>query len=323
MVVGFARAPVLEIELSGAFPAFALRPRGARARWARRLLIERSVKEYTAGLPDRGRQEVMATPFENIRLEIESGVAWLTLHRPDRLNSFTVAMHEEIQSALTQLRADRAVRCLVLTGAGRGFCAGQDLSDRAVAPGQSANDLGMSIEKFYIPLVTALRTLPLPVIAAVNGVAAGAGANIALACDLVIAARSASFIQSFAKIGLVPDSGGTWLLPKLVGNARALGLALLGEKLGAEQAQAWGLIWSCVDDAELMPSVKKLATQLAAGPTRGLARTKQAIYAASTQTFDQSLALERDFQRELGQSPDYAEGVAAFLEKRAAKFSGA
>jgi 2-(1,2-epoxy-1,2-dihydrophenyl)acetyl-CoA isomerase len=265
----------------------------------------------------------MATSFESIRLESDGGVATLTLHRPDRLNSFTVAMHEEIRAALSEIRADHGTRCLVLTGAGRGFCAGQDLSDRAVAPGQSAKDLGMSLEKYYIPLVLALRKMPLPVIAAVNGVAAGAGANIALACDLVIAARSASFIQSFAKIGLVPDSGGTWLLPKLVGNARALGLALLGEKLSAEQAQAWGLIWQCVDDAELLPTVKKLAAQLAAGPTRGLARTKEAIYAAATQSFEQSLELERDFQRELGQSRDFAEGVAAFLEKRAAKFSGA
>jgi 2-(1,2-epoxy-1,2-dihydrophenyl)acetyl-CoA isomerase len=264
----------------------------------------------------------MAAPFENIRLEIDSGVATLTLHRPDRLNSFTVSMHQEVQAALGQIRAERAVRCLVITGAGRGFCAGQDLSDRAVAPGQPASDLGMSIEKYYIPLVTALRKLPLPVIAAVNGVAAGAGANVALGCDLVFAARSASFIQSFAKIGLVPDSGGTWLLPKLAGNARAMGLALLGEKLSAEQAFAWGLIWQCVDDADLMPTVKKVAAQLAAGPTRGLARTKEAIYAAATQTYDQSLEMERMFQRELGQSHDYAEGVAAFLEKRVARFSG-
>jgi 2-(1,2-epoxy-1,2-dihydrophenyl)acetyl-CoA isomerase len=264
----------------------------------------------------------MAAAFENIRLDVEAGVATLTLHRPDRLNSFTVAMHEEVQAALARIRADRSVRCLMLTGAGRGFCAGQDLSDRAVAPGGAPKDLGMSIEKYYIPLVTALRSLPMPVIAAVNGVAAGAGANIALACDLVFAARSASFIQSFAKIGLVPDSGGTWLLPKLAGNARAMGLALLGDKLSAEQAAAWGLIWSCVDDAELMPTVKKVAAQLAAGPTRGLARTKEAIYAAATQSFDQSLEMERVFQRELGQSKDYAEGVAAFLEKRAARFSG-
>ncbi len=264
----------------------------------------------------------MAAPFENIRLDIEAGVATLTLHRPDRLNSFTVAMHEEVKAALVQIRADRAIRCLVLTGAGRGFCAGQDLSDRAVSPGEGPKDLGLSIEKYYIPLVTGLRNLPMPVIAAVNGVAAGAGANIALGCDLVFAARSASFIQSFAKIGLVPDSGGTWLLPKLAGNARAMGLALLGDKLSAEQAQAWGLIWQCVDDADLMPTVKKFAVQLAAGPTRGLARTKQAIYAAATQTYEQSLELERQLQRELGNSKDYAEGVAAFLEKRGANFSG-
>src|SRR5215467_1707408 len=182
----------------------------------------------------------MPASFENIRLEIESGVATLTLHRPDRLNSFTVVMHEEVQAALSQIRADRNVRCLVLTGAGRGFCAGQVLSDRAVAPGQSPKDLGMSIEKYYIPLVQALRKMPLPVVAAVNGVAAGAGANIALACDLVIAARSASFVQAFSKLGLAPDSGGTWFLPRLIGNARAMGLTLLGEKLPAEQAAQWG-----------------------------------------------------------------------------------
>lgn len=260
--------------------------------------------------------------YENIRLEVSAGVATLTLNRPDRLNSFTVAMHDEVRAALEAVRADRAARCLVLTGAGRGFCAGQDLSDRAVAPGAEPLDLGESIENRYKPLVLALRNLPLPVIAAVNGVAAGAGANIALACDLVFAARSASFVQSFAKIGLVPDSGGTWSLPRLVGQARALGLALLGDKLGAEQAEQWGLIWKCVDDADLMPTVRKVAEQLAAGPTRGFARTKQAIYAASGLSFEASLDLERDFQRELGRSNDYREGVAAFMEKRAPKFTG-
>lgn len=268
----------------------------------------------------------MSAQFETVRLEVSAGVATLTLNRPDRLNSFTVAMHQEMRAALDAVRADRNARCLVLTGAGRGFCAGQDLNDRAVAPSDLGNatplDLGASIETWYKPLVLALRGLPLPVIAAVNGVAAGAGANIALACDLVFAARSASFIQSFAKIGLVPDSGGTWSLPRLVGQARALGLALLGEKLSAEQAQAWGLIWKCVDDTELMPTVRAVAAQLAAGPTRGLTRTKEAIYAASGLSFEASLDLERDYQRELGRSRDYREGVAAFVEKRAPMFTG-
>jgi len=260
--------------------------------------------------------------YETIRLEASRGVATLTLNRPERLNSFTVAMHGEVRAALDAIRADRAVRCVVLTGAGRGFCAGQDLSDRAVAPGDAPLDLGESIEKHYKPLVLALHQLSLPVIAAVNGVAAGAGANIALACDLVYAARSASFIQSFSKIGLVPDSGGTWVLPRLVGSARAMGLALLGDKLTAEQAEAWGLIWKCVDDAELMPTVRAVAEQLAAGPTRGYARTKQAIRAATGLTLEASLDLERDFQRELGRSRDYREGVTAFMEKRAPKFTG-
>ena len=260
--------------------------------------------------------------YENIRFDVAAGVATLTLNRPERLNSFTVAMHGEVRAALDAVRADRSVRCLVLTGAGRGFCAGQDLADRAVAPGAAPLDLGESIERHYKPLVLALRNLPLPVIAAVNGVAAGAGANIALACDLVFAARSASFIQSFAKLGVVPDCGGTWSLPRLVGQARALGLALLGDKLSAEQAEQWGLIWKCVDDAELMPAVRKAAEQLAAGPTLGLARTKQAIFASSGLTLEASLDLERDLQRDLGRSNDYREGVAAFMEKRAPKFTG-
>jgi 2-(1,2-epoxy-1,2-dihydrophenyl)acetyl-CoA isomerase len=264
----------------------------------------------------------MTSPFQCVRLDVAAGVATLTLNRPDRLNSFTVAMHDEVRAALDAVRTDRAVRCLVLTGAGRAFCAGQDLSDRAVAPTDAPLDLGASIENYYKPLVLALRRLPLPVIAAVNGVAAGAGANIALACDLVFAARSASFIQSFAKIGLVPDSGGSWSLPRLVGQARALGLALLGDKLTAEQAEQWGLIWKCVDDADLMPAVRRVAEQLAAGPTRGFARTKEAIYASSGLSLEASLDRERDFQRELGRSHDYREGVAAFMEKRAPNFTG-
>jgi 2-(1,2-epoxy-1,2-dihydrophenyl)acetyl-CoA isomerase len=258
---------------------------------------------------------------ETILFGVDDGIARLTLNRPDKLNSFNVRMHDEVRGALASL-ASTGARVLVLTGAGRGFCAGQDLGDRTVSPGGGAPDLGESIEKYYKPLVLALRALPMPVIAAVNGVAAGAGANIALACDLVIAARSASFVQAFARLGLVPDSGGTWSLPRLVGDARALGLTLLGDKLPAERAAAWGMIWQCVDDAELAPTVDALARQLAAAPTRGLAATKRALYDSALRTLEQQLDVERDLQRELGRSADYAEGVAAFTEKRAPVFKG-
>ena len=259
--------------------------------------------------------------YESILFSVTAGVGRLTLNRPDRLNSFTTAMHAEVRDALGRLLPEGA-RVLVLTGAGRGFCAGQDLNDRAVAPGSKPVDLGDSIENCYKPLMLSLRALPMPIVAAVNGVAAGAGANIALACDIVIAARSATFIQSFSKLGLVPDSGGTWTLPRLAGSARALGLALLGDKLSAEQAASWGLIWRCVDDAEFATVVDALAAQLAAAPTRGLARTKQAIHAAWGLSFEAALDSERDAQRELGASSDYAEGVAAFTAKRAPHFSG-
>ena len=259
--------------------------------------------------------------YQSILFEIGAGIARLTLNRPERLNSFNTAMHAEVRVALAAVRASDA-RVLVLTGAGRGFCAGQDLNDRAVAPGGQAADLGESIEKNYKPLVLGLRSLPLPVIAAVNGVAAGAGANIALACDLVVAARSASFVQAFARLGLVPDSGGTWFLPRSVGTARALGLALLGEKLPAEQAAAWGLIWRCVEDAELGAVVDALAQGFADAPTRGLARTKQAIHESWGRTLEQQLDVERDYQAELGRTADYAEGVAAFAAKRAPRFCG-
>ncbi len=259
--------------------------------------------------------------YEHILFSVQAGIARLTLNRPDRLNSFNDAMHAEVREALARVGTEGA-RVLVVTGAGRGFCAGQDLGDRAVAPGAAPVDLGASIERNYLPLVLALRNLPMPVLCAVNGVAAGAGANLALACDIVIAARSASFIQAFCKIGLVPDSGGTYFLPRVAGSARAMGLALLGDRLGAEQAASWGLIWKCVDDGALATETEALATQLAAAPTRGLAAIKRALHAAETNSLEAQLALERDLQRELGYSEDYREGVAAFLAKRTPQFTG-
>jgi 2-(1,2-epoxy-1,2-dihydrophenyl)acetyl-CoA isomerase len=259
--------------------------------------------------------------YTSINYSVANDIARLTLNRPDRLNSFNTAMHGEIREALAQVVVDGA-RVLVLTGAGRGFCAGQDLGDRAVAPGARGADLGESIERNYKPLVLALHNLPMPVIAAVNGVAAGAGSSIALACDIVIAARSAVFVQAFCRLGLIPDSGATWFLPRLVGNARAIGLAMLGDKLPAQQAADWGLIWRCVDDAELGQAVDKLAAELALAPTLGLVRTRQAIQSAWQHSLAEQLDVERDFQRELGWTSDYAEGVAAFTEKRPPRFSG-
>jgi 2-(1,2-epoxy-1,2-dihydrophenyl)acetyl-CoA isomerase len=260
--------------------------------------------------------------YESILFTQDGGIARLTLNRPERLNSFTDAMHAEVRDALARVAGDPSSRVLLLTGAGRGFCAGQDLGDRAVAPDGAAVDLGASIERNYKPLIMTLRALPLPVVCAVNGVAAGAGANLALACDIVIAARSASFIESFCKLGLIPDTGGTYFLPRLVGTARAMGLGMLGDKLPAEQAAAWGLIWQCVDDAELPAVTDRLLAHLAAAPTRGLARTKEALYRSPANTLDAQLDLERDFIRELGYSDDYREGVAAFVGKRPPKFSG-
>jgi len=260
--------------------------------------------------------------YESILLQSTGGIARVTLNRPDRLNSFTAKMHEELRDALAKVRADTSARALLLTGAGRGFCAGQDLSDRAVAPGDAPVDLGASIEANYRPLVLALQSFPMPVVCAVNGVAAGAGANIALACDLVVAAKSASFIQAFCKIGLIPDSGGTYFLPRLIGTARAMGLALLGDKLSAQQAADWGLIWKCVEDADFAPTVDALLVQLAQAPTRGLVATRRALHASSRATLEAQLDLERDLQRELGRSADYREGVAAFLAKRAPQFTG-
>ena len=260
--------------------------------------------------------------FEHILFTIEQGVATLTLNRPAQLNSFNAQMHQEVREALKQVRQSPEARCLLITGNGRGFCAGQDLSDRNVAPGAAMPDLGESIEKNYNPLIRTLRDLPMPVVCAVNGVAAGAGANIALACDITLAARSASFIQAFCKIGLVPDSGGTWTLPRAVGMARAKALALLGDKLSAEQAEQWGMIWRCVDDEALQDEALKLARHLAAQPTYGLALIKRALNASASNSFDAQLDLERDLQRLAGRSEDYREGVAAFMEKRPPEFKG-
>jgi 2-(1,2-epoxy-1,2-dihydrophenyl)acetyl-CoA isomerase len=260
-------------------------------------------------------------PFETILFSVECGIARLTLNRPGKLNSFDAAMHGEVRAALARVVPEGA-RVLVLTGAGRAFCAGQDLADRDVTPGVASIDLGKAIAENYNPLVLALRNLPVPVIAAVNGVAAGAGANLALACDLVIAARSASFIQSFCRLGLVPDTGGTWNLPRLVGQARAMGLALLGDKLGAEEAAQWGLIWRCVEDDAFPQAIESLATQLAAAPTRGLARTKQVLYESWGRSLSAQLDIERNYQSELGRTADYAEGVAAFVAKRTPAFTG-
>jgi 2-(1,2-epoxy-1,2-dihydrophenyl)acetyl-CoA isomerase len=257
-------------------------------------------------------------PYSTILFERDGGIARLTFNRPDRLNSFTAEMHGEVADALGVVERE-GTRVLVITGAGRGFCAGQDLADPSVTPG---GDLGETLEKLYNPLIRRIAELPAPVIAAVNGVAAGAGANIALACDIVLAARSARFIQSFANIGLVPDSGGTWVLPKLIGQARALGLALTGQPLGAEQAESLGLIWRCLDDDTLVGETDALAAKFAAAPTAGLAATKRLIRASGGVSLAAALGAERDAQRALGASADYKEGVEAFAAKRAPNFTG-
>jgi 2-(1,2-epoxy-1,2-dihydrophenyl)acetyl-CoA isomerase len=256
-----------------------------------------------------------------ILVDRRPGYRVVTLNRPQRLNAFTEEMHLALRAALADAQADSSCGALLLTGAGRGFCTGQDLADRLPGRGPP-RDLGVSLETFYNPLVRQLRALPFPVVAAVNGVAAGAGANLALHCDIVLAARSARFVQSFAKVGLVPDSGGTWLLPRLVGPARARGLALLAEPLAAETAQEWGLIWKAIDDERLMAEAEALCARLAKGPTIGLGLIKRALDAAERNDLDRQLDLERDLQREAGFSADYGEGVRAFMEKRPADFSG-
>jgi 2-(1,2-epoxy-1,2-dihydrophenyl)acetyl-CoA isomerase len=257
--------------------------------------------------------------YETLDFKLDGGIARITFNRPDRLNSFTAEMHQELRSALGDAAS---ARVLVITGAGRAFCAGQDLNERAVASGDHPVDLGQTVETGWNPLIRLLASMPQPVIAQVNGVAAGAGANIALACDIVVAGRSAKFIQSFAAIGLIPDSGGSWILPRLVGQARAMGLALTGEPLSAETAEEWGLIWKCVDDDILAGEVDAIATKLAALPPLGLAAIKSIIRSTWSRSLAEELHLQRDEMRRLGFTQDYREGVAAFLEKRPAKFTG-
>ena len=250
----------------------------------------------------------------------QAAVRTLTLNRPQALNSFTAAMHLELRLALEAAAAEPSVRCVVLTGAGRGFCAGQDLSEPGMGADGQPSDVEGVVERFYKPLALRIRSMPVPVIARVNGVAAGAGANIALGCDLVVAARSASFIQAFSKIGLVPDGGGTWLLPRLVGRARAIGLAMTGDKLPAEEAERIGLIWRCVDDAALDEATAALAALLAAMSSKALAATRQIIDDALPMDYADALSQEARVQGEMSRGADFAEGVAAFLAKRPALF---
>ena len=257
--------------------------------------------------------------YECIQFELTEQVARISLNRPDKLNSFTVQMHEELADALTRVES-QGVRVLLITGEGRGFCAGQDLSERQMGSGDV--DLGHTIDTYYAPLVRRIRAMPWPVVVGVNGVAAGAGANLALAGDIVIATESASFIQPFCRLGLLPDTGGTYFLPRLVGEARAKGLSLLGDKLTATQAAQWGLIWECVEDDAFQERLQALCTHFANAPTKGLAATKQVIQQSISNTLDQQLDLERDTMRQLGKTADYAEGVNAFMNKRQPQFKG-
>jgi len=252
--------------------------------------------------------------------KLEAGVLTLTLNRPERLNAMNIALIQALLAAAQRAAADSACRAVLITGAGRGFCAGADLADRALGPGDARPDLGQALDKGLNPLVRALRSLPKPIVCAVNGPAAGAGANLALACDIVLAAKSAQFLQAFARIGLIPDAGGTFILPRLVGEARARALMMLADPIGAEQAAAWGMIYRAVDDEDLMGEARTIAERLAAGPTHTYGLIKRALAASAGASLDAQLDLERDFQREAGARDEYVEGVRAFLEKRPADF---
>jgi 2-(1,2-epoxy-1,2-dihydrophenyl)acetyl-CoA isomerase len=258
----------------------------------------------------------------SVLVAVQAGVETITLNRPEKLNALNPEMHQRLREALERAADEAQIRAVLLTGAGRGFCTGQDLAERDVSPGAAPIDLSVSLGSHYNPLVRRLRALPKPIVCAVNGVAAGAGANLALACDIVLAARSASFVQAFARLGLVPDAGGSYFLPRLVGMARAMGLALLAEKISAEQAEQWGLIWKAVDDDQLVPEAAALAARLASGPTKGYGLLKRTLYASAGNSLDAQLDLERDLQREAGFTEDYREGVTAFKEKRAPRFKG-
>ena len=266
--------------------------------------------------------DIIENTFETIQFEYDKGVALITLNRPERLNSFTQQMHDELKSVMKILQSRVDLRGVILTGAGRGFCAGQDLAERKPLPEGQMRDMGESLEKNYKPLVLAIRALPVPVVCFVNGVAAGAGVSLALASDILIAAKSASFLQAFAKLGLAPDAGSSYFLPRIIGTQRAMAASMLAKPITAEQALEWGLVWQLVEDDQLGSEIEAMKQTLANGPTRSYAAIKNLIYTSGQMTLEEQMNLETETQRELGYTEDYQEGGAAFREKRPAVFKG-